>query len=269
MLKQQIPHRAFLYSDLVSDMRSRIARGTYAPGSRLPSLSELTEEFGVSAITVRRALRELTYEGLVQGHQGRGVFVKTKPRIHRVLAGDPDRSIGDEIRRAGFTPRLEEISYLIIKADNDIAGRLGVRPGSGIIRHQKLAYASDEPVALHELHLRPSLARRLRPELSKLFIFTLLDRHGIVVENLKAEFSSTTLSEEHAQIFRLPAGQPMMRVDYTAIDECGKPLLLGLTVCKPDRFVFEVNLPRRRNRRPKRRRNRPDIYLGGITGSST
>jgi len=254
-MKHPIPQRAFLYSDLVVALRSRIARGTYRPGSRLPSLSELTKEFKVSAITVRRALRELTYEGLVQGHQGLGVFVKTKPRIHRVLAGDPDRTIGDEIRRAGFTPRLEEIDHVILKADGDVATRLCVRAGTGIFRHQKLTFANDEPVALHVLYLRPALARRLRPELSKLFIFALLDKHRIAINNLKCEFSSGGLSERHARLFHLPAGQPMMRVDYTATGADGKPLLLGQTICRPDRFVFEVNLPRRaKTRRPRKSR---------------
>jgi len=253
-MKHQIPQRAFLYSDLVTALRTRIARGTYPPGSRLPSLSELTKEFSVSAITVRRALRELAYEGLVQGHQGLGVFVKTRPRIHRVLAGDPDRSIGDEIRRAGFTPRLEEIDYLTIEATDDVAARLDVRPGTSIVRHQKLTYANDEPVALHVVHLRPALARRLRPDLSKLFLFLLLEQHNIIIDNLKCEFSSSTLTEDNARLFQLPAGQPMMRVDYTAFDDDGKPLLLGLTICRPDRFVFEVNLPRRAGKRPPRKK---------------
>ena len=252
-IKIQKPQRAFLYSDLVIALRSRIARGSYPPGSRLPSLSALTSEFGVSAITVRRALRELTYEGLVQGHQGLGVFVKSKPRIHRVLAGDPDRSIGDEIGRAGFTPRLEEIDYSVIRAADDIAARLGIRPGTSVYRHQKLTFANDEPVALHVLHMRPALARRLRPELSKLFVFALLDRHRIVIDNLKCEFSSAALTEEHARLFQLPPGRPMMRVDYTAIDKQGKTLLLGLTLCRPDRFVFEVNLPRQTKPRPPRK----------------
>ena len=180
-------------------MRSRIARGVYPPGSRLPSLAALTKEFAVSAITVRRALRELTYEGLVQGHQGLGVFVRTKPRIHRVLAGDPDRSIGDEIGRAGFVPRLDEVDFSNMKANDDVAARLGIRAGTKIFRHRKLTFANDEPVALHVLHLRPALAHKLRPELSKLFIFALLDKHRIPIANLKCEFSCTALSEEHAR----------------------------------------------------------------------
>src|SRR2546423_519619 len=99
-------HRSFLYVDIAAEIRSRIAKGTLAPGSRLPSLSQFVDEFGVSAITIRRALGELMHEGLIEGHQGLGVFVKAVPKLHHILAGDPKRSIGDEIARAGSKPRL-------------------------------------------------------------------------------------------------------------------------------------------------------------------
>jgi DNA-binding GntR family transcriptional regulator len=247
-MKDKSFQRAFLYSDLVTALRSQIVNGTYPPGSRLPSLAKLTKEFGVSAITVRRALRELVYEGLIQGQQGRGVFVKTKPLIHRVLAGDPDKSIGDEIGRAGFAPRLHEVDFSRITASDEVAARLGVRPGSNIYRHRKLTFANDEPVALHVLYMRPTLAHKLGPELSKLYIFALLEKHKIPITNLKCEFSSTTLSEDYSQFFRLPAGQPMMRVDYTRLGTGREPILIGLTLCRPDRFVFEVNLPGRTKR---------------------
>jgi DNA-binding GntR family transcriptional regulator len=124
--------RSFLYVDVATEIRSRVVKGTIAPGSRLPSLSEFVDQFGVSAITIRRALGELMHEGLIEGHQGLGVFVKAVPRIHRVLAGDPNRTIGDEIARAGFKPRLAEIGASQIKATEEIASRLKVTAGSNI-----------------------------------------------------------------------------------------------------------------------------------------
>ncbi|MBK5961860.1 hypothetical protein CCR97_27160 [Rhodoplanes elegans] len=241
--------RSFLYHDVASALRTRIARGTYPPGERLPSLSELMEEFEVSAITVRRALTELTYEGLIRGHQGLGVFVKEKPRIHRVLAGDPDRSIGDEIARAGFTPRLEEIGFTEVEADDDIAARLRVPRGARLFVHQKLTFANDEPVALHAWWFRPRLAKQLRTGLSERFIFPLLKERKFDVENLRCEFSATALPEENASRFGLPAGSPMMRVDYTMATKTGAPTLIGRTLARADRFTFEVTLPQRRGRR--------------------
>lgn len=253
-MKRRTPQRAFLYSDLVTALRSRIALGTYPPGSRLPTLSALTKDFGVSAITVRRALRELVYEGLVQGHQGLGVFVKTKPLIHRVLAGDPDRSIGDEIARAGFKPRLEEIDHGSIKAGDEVAARLGVRSGAAVFRHRALTFANDEPVALHLLYMRPALGRRLRPGLSKEYLFVLLDKLDIFFGNLMCAFSSATLSEEHTRLIRLSAGQPMLRLDYAAVANDGKPLIFGVTLCRHDSFVFEVNVPQHAKARATRKR---------------
>jgi GntR family transcriptional regulator len=240
--------RSFLYVDVAAEIRSRIVKRGFAPGSRLPSLSELVDQFGVSAITIRRALGELMHEGLIEGHQGLGVFVKAIPKIHRVLAGDPNSTIGDEIARAGFKPRLAEIGFSRIKANEEIASRLKVTAGSNIFRHQKVTYADEEPVALHNLFMRPKLAHALREELSHLFIFKLLEDHKLAIANLKCEFSAVPLSEEQARIFRIQPGQPMMRVDYTHLDKSGAPLLLGQTICRADRFVFEVNLPRKTGR---------------------
>src|SRR5258708_1145235 len=240
--------RSFLYIDVAAEIRSRIIKGTFAPGSRLPSLSEFASQFDVRAITIRRALGDLMHEGLVEGHQGLGVFVKSVPRIHRVLAGDPNSTIGDEIARAGFKPRLAEIGASQIKATDEIASRLKVTVGSNIFRHQKVTYADEEPVALHTLYMRPKLAQALRDELSHLFIFKLLEDRKLPIANLKCEFSAVPLGEEQARIFRLQPGQPMMRVDYTHLDKSGAPLLLGQTICRADRFVFDVNLPRRTGR---------------------
>ncbi|GGM01743.1 MULTISPECIES: winged helix-turn-helix domain-containing protein [Micromonospora] len=60
---------------IAQDIRDKVAAGEYAPGDKLPSLRELTVQYGVSAEPVRSALLILQAEGLVQGHQGKGVYV--------------------------------------------------------------------------------------------------------------------------------------------------------------------------------------------------
>jgi DNA-binding GntR family transcriptional regulator len=249
-----MPQRSFLYVDVAAEIRSRIVRGTLSAGSRLPSLSEFVDQFGVSAITIRRALGELMHEGLIEGHQGLGVFVKAAPKIHRIMVGDPNHTIVDEIARAGYTPRLAEIGFNQVKANQETASRLKVTTGSNIFRHQKVTYADEEPVALHTLYMRPRLAHALRSELSQTFVFKLLEQHKVSIANLKCEFSAVPLSEAQARIFRAQPGQPMMRVEYTHIDRDGTPLLLGQTICRADRFVFEVNLPRKQLRGSSRRK---------------
>ena len=57
------------------ELRAAIANGTYAPGARLPSESELCREYSVQRDTVRHALELLVHEGLIVKHPGRGSFV--------------------------------------------------------------------------------------------------------------------------------------------------------------------------------------------------
>ncbi|HEY6579155.1 MAG TPA: GntR family transcriptional regulator, partial [Rhizomicrobium sp.] len=74
-----------LYETVKSALRDRIVSGRYQPGQKIPSESELIREFGVSAITVRRAVRDLTIEGRLIGRQGLGVLVADRRRITRSL----------------------------------------------------------------------------------------------------------------------------------------------------------------------------------------
>lgn len=65
---------------IVQDIRDKITSGEYGPNAKLPSLRELVAHYGVSAEPVRSALLILQAEGLVEGHQGKGVFVVDRPR---------------------------------------------------------------------------------------------------------------------------------------------------------------------------------------------
>jgi DNA-binding GntR family transcriptional regulator len=63
------------YQRIANDIREKINSGELRPGDRLPSISQLQKQYGVSAQPVKSALLVLQTAGLVEGHQGRGVFV--------------------------------------------------------------------------------------------------------------------------------------------------------------------------------------------------
>ena len=66
-----------LYHQLMQRIRGDIERGVYPTGSRIPPEHELEKLYQVSRVTVRRALSELTSEGLLERKQGKGTFVAT------------------------------------------------------------------------------------------------------------------------------------------------------------------------------------------------
>jgi GntR family transcriptional regulator len=63
------------FKRIADEIRAKIASGELKPGDKLPSISQLTKQYSVSAQPVKSALLVLQTEGIVEGHQGRGVFV--------------------------------------------------------------------------------------------------------------------------------------------------------------------------------------------------
>lgn len=68
-----------LYQQISDDLRRQIRSGALPTGTRLPPIRQLTTLYGVSIITINKALASLVSEGLVDSHVGRGTFVSPLP----------------------------------------------------------------------------------------------------------------------------------------------------------------------------------------------
>lgn len=68
-----------LYIQLGSLFRGRIERGEWQLDARIPTVEQLSKEFGVANMTIRQALGEIEREGLIERHRGRGTFVRARP----------------------------------------------------------------------------------------------------------------------------------------------------------------------------------------------
>lgn len=67
-----------IYVQIVADIRAQIADGRLQPGDRLPSVAELRVQYNCSTTAVRNAMLVLRADGLVEGRQGKGVYVTSR-----------------------------------------------------------------------------------------------------------------------------------------------------------------------------------------------
>lgn len=67
--------RTSLAEGVADDMRRRIASGEWPPGQQIPTLNDLAVEYVVALRVIERAQDMLKWEGLIVGHQGKGVYV--------------------------------------------------------------------------------------------------------------------------------------------------------------------------------------------------
>src|ERR1700761_4409415 len=163
-----------LWRQIANQLQQSIASGASKPGEQLPTEAELSSRFGVNRHTVRRALEELSRDGLVRVEQGRGSFVAEDVLDYTVEART---RFSEWIRKhnkepSGIIRQLREIP-----ADSRVADSLGIRSGSRVVLLERLGFADDRPV---------SLARHYFPAGRLKGIFQALQATPRITEALKA-----------------------------------------------------------------------------------
>ncbi|WP_186336030.1 histidine utilization repressor [Komagataeibacter melaceti] len=143
------------YEQVKAFIIERIDCGEWEVGHRLPSEHELVEKLGVSRMTIHRALRELTADGIVRRAQGVGTFV-AQPAKHVELL--EIRDIVDDIVASGHQHRAEVIAAETIRADSDLAIAFEQRASTRLFRTLIVHYEDDLPLQLEERFVSPQFA---------------------------------------------------------------------------------------------------------------
>lgn len=143
------------YAQIRETIRHRIGSGDWPEGFQIPSEHKLLEEFSVSRMTVHRALRDLTDEGLLTRVQGLGTFVAERPPSMEVVEL---RNIADEIAARGNRHACQVEQLAAIAADAGLARRFNLPVGATLFHSVVVHRESDVPVQLEERWVNPAVA---------------------------------------------------------------------------------------------------------------
>src|SRR5262249_179270 len=140
-------------------VRHAIETGRFRDG-RLPTERELVEQYQVSRLTVRTALRRLEDEGLIERHRALGTFVR--PDVLAKLVRDPEQWTFEEyIRRHTGLRTNTVLSIEQIESPIGVAARLGVAPHEQVWRILRLGTTDDEPLFLERRYYPPDIGAKL------------------------------------------------------------------------------------------------------------
>jgi GntR family histidine utilization transcriptional repressor len=129
--------------------------GEWGDGAKLPSEHELMETLGASRMTVHRALREMSADGLLKRVQGVGTFVRREtPRSALLEITD----ISEDIAARGHAHRTRIITLEAVRAGAGLAADFSLRAGSKIFHSEIVHYEDDVPVQLEERFVNPAFA---------------------------------------------------------------------------------------------------------------
>ncbi|KMM83016.1 transcriptional regulator, GntR family [Pseudomonas taetrolens] len=144
-----------LYARVKQAIAQKIRSGAWLPNSKLPSESELLNLLGVSRMTINRALRELTIEGLLVRMQGVGTFVAV-PKGQSALF--EIRNIAQEISERGHAHRCEVILLEELAPKSSLALPFALDGIKRVFHSVMVHHENDMPVQIEERFVNAAIA---------------------------------------------------------------------------------------------------------------
>ena len=118
------------YEVVTRDIESKIRSGAYKPNQQLPVAEELCRIYGVSRITIRRALDLLVEKGLVVKRRGAGTFVKDTDALDTTEDDISISGYANYARTHGVSAETEVKVFEVVEAEGRVAERLRVQAGT-------------------------------------------------------------------------------------------------------------------------------------------
>ena len=223
-----------LYVQLMEELETSIRNGVYKPGDKIMTEAEMAKEYGVSLITVRKAVGSLMEKGLVVRKQGKGTFV-TKPKYSRNMK--KLQSFTEMCEQMGVKPGAQVLENRLIMADKKVADRLGIEPGSNVVYISRLRLADGEPVQVEKSYFPLKYAFLLEEDLNNGSMFECLkEKAGAKVASSEKMIELCRATAEEAALMDVKKGDYLLFVKSTAYDENGEPMYAGIQLINGDRF---------------------------------
>ncbi len=229
-----------LYYQLKCALMNAIESGEWQSGEQLPNESKLAESFGVSKITVRQALKELSDLGYVRREQGRGTFI-SKPKL-----GQGPReltSFSEEMRRHRLTSGSRVVEEVKTQAGLRVAEVLQLRPGEHVFVLKRVRMADGEPMGIQTAHIPAALAPGLLGEDLQTSLYDLLrTRYGLQPAKARETYLAAAAEPAAAELLGIAAGAPVFAVERVTYLASGQPFEFVESVMRGDRYSIVLEL---------------------------
>jgi GntR family transcriptional regulator len=225
--------RRIRYQEIADELRARAREG--APGSLLPSESELSAEFAASRVTIRRALEVVRDEGLVDARQGFGWFVATEPvpqRLERLgtIEAHLEGSGRDAVRRV--------VEFSFEAPPRHVRAVLGV---DRVLRVKRINLADGEPFAIVTVWCPAELGQHLSmSDVERRPFYELLD---VELRGATQTIGADIAHPADATLLAVPEGAPLLKCRRVTTDVSGNPVLMSEHLFSAHRTEFVVELP--------------------------
>ncbi len=231
------------YHSVYLVLKERLRDGRY--DERLPGELDLMKEFGVSRVTVRKALENLAAEGLIERAAGRGTRPVRNEGTHAGTQSDRVHLGGllDNLITASLATTIQVVECGIVKAPDPVAQLLALEDSGEVLRFVRVRRAKSGPVSHIESWVPRKFAKGLtKRKLSREAVLVLLEASGIKIGRASQTVSARQADATVAERLEVPLGSALLSVHRLVYDADDRPVLLLYGLYAPERYVYKMEL---------------------------
>jgi len=225
-----------LYQQLQRALRQAIETRVLGPEDALPPERDLAQDFGVSRITVRKALDGLVGEGLLVRRQGSGTFVcaRVEKNFSKLT------SFSEDMRARGRNPRSVWLRRSAGTVTPEEALTLRASPGTPVYRFHRIRFADDSPMALEYATILASCLPSLEAVESSLY--TALERAGNRPVRALQRLRAVLFTAEQAELLQAQERDPGLLVERLGFLSDGRAAEFTQSFYRGDIYDFVAEL---------------------------
>lgn len=227
-----------LYVQLKEKIKQDI-QANYKPNDKIPSETQLLEKYGVSRITVRKAIEVLEGENIVEKRHGYGTFVKEKTVIYdaNIIA-----SLTQRLYKQNRILTTKTKSFEIIDTDEKhLLKDLLQCEVLKVIKRTRLL--EGEPFALMTNYFDAKIVPNLDEKFNQESLYSFIKQeYGIVLHSSEETIEAVAADAFQAEQLGIDVGKPLLSLKRLSFDRSGKPTEYSHLLLKANMYKHKMKL---------------------------
>lgn len=231
-----------LYHQVSLVLRHRILDGMFDEHGMLPTEKQLEAEFGVSRISVRKAVEVLVSEGLVERKAGRGTLI-----TQRAACADVTTSHGpfENLLTMGYSTDVDVLEFGLAPACSTVARALEIAPGTEVQRSVRVRSHKGQPFSYLTTWIPSVIGATFDEEkLHSEPLLRLLEEAGARPERAWQSFSAASADPPVARALDVAVSSPLLSILRIVRDVDDRPVEYLEALYRPDRYRYISALSR-------------------------
>jgi GntR family transcriptional regulator len=231
------------YHQVYVTLRAWVRDGTYPPGAQIPTEPELCEIFGVSRITVRKAIEDLAREGWLVRQQGRGTFVQMS--AGRAASLLDIAAVRGQVADLAAATEVQALVVRDVDPDEETRAALDLVPTARVQRASHVRVLHGVPLGYITTFVPLDIAARIEvADMARRPMLELLGSAGVDIGEAEQLIGATLAGVEAARALGVEVGAPLLRLVRVVFDSNGRPVERVIALYRADAYQYRMRLGR-------------------------